>query len=75
MPQQMKVSNCNEYNKFLQERGNIFHLGKVLIRSLSYKSIKYTDEVREYLNHILKQPSTSVDGAQAQSLAGEKKQL
>nr|WP_265015825.1 transposase [Wolbachia endosymbiont (group A) of Anoplius nigerrimus] len=25
MPQKMKVSNQNEYNKFLQERGNIFH--------------------------------------------------
>lgn len=25
MPQEMKVSNQNEYNKFLQERGNIFH--------------------------------------------------
>ncbi|WP_353276671.1 transposase [Wolbachia endosymbiont (group A) of Agelastica alni] len=24
MPQKMKVSNQNEYNKFLQERGNIF---------------------------------------------------
>ncbi|MDG7057097.1 MAG: hypothetical protein LKM43_03040 [Wolbachia endosymbiont of Penenirmus auritus] len=25
MPQKMKVSNPKEYNKFLQERGNIFH--------------------------------------------------
>ncbi|BET36204.1 transposase [Wolbachia pipientis] len=25
MPIRMKVSNCNEYNKFLQERGNVFH--------------------------------------------------
>ncbi|MDR2977866.1 MAG: hypothetical protein LBU56_00190 [Rickettsiales bacterium] len=25
MPQKMKVSNQQEYNKFLQERGNIFH--------------------------------------------------
>nr|WP_246485339.1 transposase [Wolbachia endosymbiont of Erebia cassioides] len=25
MPLRMKVSNCNEYNKFLQERGNVFH--------------------------------------------------
>ncbi|WP_353277480.1 IS5 family transposase [Wolbachia endosymbiont (group A) of Agelastica alni] len=24
MPQKMRVSNCHEYNKFLQERGNIF---------------------------------------------------
>nr|WP_250295138.1 transposase [Wolbachia endosymbiont of Oedothorax gibbosus] len=24
MPQKMRVSNQNEYNKFLQERGNIF---------------------------------------------------
>nr|WP_246038671.1 hypothetical protein [Wolbachia endosymbiont of Leptopilina clavipes] len=24
MPQKMRVSNCNEYNKFLQERGSIF---------------------------------------------------
>lgn len=25
MPQKMRVSNHGEYNKFLQERGNIFH--------------------------------------------------
>ncbi|WP_343288893.1 transposase [Wolbachia endosymbiont of Encarsia formosa] len=25
MPTKMKVSNCHEYNRFLQERGNIFH--------------------------------------------------
>ncbi|WP_264374481.1 MULTISPECIES: transposase [unclassified Wolbachia] len=25
MSQKMRVSNCHEYNKFLQERGNIFH--------------------------------------------------
>uniref|UniRef100_UPI003891A8E2 hypothetical protein n=1 Tax=Wolbachia endosymbiont of Trichogramma kaykai TaxID=444066 RepID=UPI003891A8E2 len=25
MPQKMRVSNCHEYNKFLQERGNIFY--------------------------------------------------
>jgi len=25
MPQKMKVSNQNEYNKFLEKRGNIFH--------------------------------------------------
>ena len=25
MPQKMRVSNCGEYNKFLQERGNVFH--------------------------------------------------
>ncbi|WP_395461231.1 transposase [Wolbachia endosymbiont (group B) of Ablattaria laevigata] len=24
MPQKMRVSNCHEYNKFLQERGSIF---------------------------------------------------
>ncbi len=24
MPQKMRVSNCHEYNKFLQERGRIF---------------------------------------------------
>ncbi|XCA35854.1 MAG: hypothetical protein ABOJ95_000818 [Wolbachia endosymbiont of Armadillidium vulgare] len=25
MPTKMKISNCHEYNRFLQERGNIFH--------------------------------------------------
>nr|WP_250295181.1 transposase [Wolbachia endosymbiont of Oedothorax gibbosus] len=25
MPQKMRVSNQNEYNKFLEKRGNIFH--------------------------------------------------
>ena len=25
MPVKMKVSNCYEYNKFLQKRGNVFH--------------------------------------------------
>lgn len=25
MPQKMKVSNHNEYNQFLQKRGNVFH--------------------------------------------------
>ncbi|RDD34744.1 Transposase [Wolbachia endosymbiont of Cylisticus convexus] len=25
MPRKMRVSNCIEYNKFLKERGNIFH--------------------------------------------------
>ncbi|MGY5877760.1 transposase, partial [Wolbachia endosymbiont of Nasonia oneida] len=25
MPTKMKVSNCHGYNRFLQERGNIFH--------------------------------------------------
>ncbi|MEY2392669.1 hypothetical protein AB6N09_00075 [Wolbachia endosymbiont of Tettigetta isshikii] len=25
MPQKMKVSNHNEYNQFLEKRGNFFH--------------------------------------------------
>lgn len=27
MPQKMRVSNHREYNKFLEKRGNIFHIG------------------------------------------------
>ncbi len=55
----MKVSNCNEYNKFLQERGNIFHFINEAIENWYEKGPKmaggnyiYSDKV-VILIHII----------------------
>ncbi|WP_168464285.1 IS5 family transposase [Wolbachia endosymbiont of Ctenocephalides felis wCfeT] len=59
MPVKMKVSNCYEYNKFLQERGNIFYYVNDAIENWYEKSPKmaggnniYSDKV-VILIHII----------------------
>ncbi|OCA05700.1 putative transposase [Wolbachia endosymbiont of Trichogramma pretiosum] len=41
MPTKMKISNCHGYNRFLQERENIFHfINEAILRSMIAELIK-----------------------------------
>ncbi|WP_353283014.1 transposase [Wolbachia endosymbiont (group A) of Pogonocherus hispidulus] len=53
MPQKMRVSNQNEYNKFLQERGNIFRYINEAIENWYENSPKMQGGNNIYSNKVV----------------------